>query len=79
VSDLRYSMLDDDWVASEDGSFESVLNESTPEQRLLFSDRSRARLPLAQSGLKRKRLSRCMCLNSSLSIQRHCPRTISIP
>jgi hypothetical protein len=32
-------MLDDDWVVSDNGSFESLLTLPTPEQRLLFSDR----------------------------------------
>src|SRR5678816_2677344 len=33
----------------------------------------------ATASSKRKRLPRWMCLNSSPSIQRHCPRTISVP
>jgi hypothetical protein len=39
ASNLKYSMLDDDWIIGDDGSFESVLSDSSPEQRLFFSPR----------------------------------------
>jgi hypothetical protein len=39
VAELKYSMLGDDWLVGTQGMFESPLNVSFAEQRLLFSDR----------------------------------------